>query len=264
MKADLHLHTTASDGAMSPSEVVEWAKNKGLEVIAVTDHDSVDGLDEAEINAKKTGLQFVRGIELSTYSICEIHILGYNFDYKNPDFVQELRKVKDLRIERNLRIGEKLKQLGIVTDIDFSADGLGRKNMAREMVARGYCKDTADAFERFLGIRGKAYCEAKRLTPVEAVCLIKRYGGFASVAHPKRYLLDKRLDSLLGGLKRFGLDGIELYYPTHTPQDIQAFGACAKKYDLIPTGGSDFHGEENREVDFDMGEKLRERLLEKE
>lgn len=177
MKADLHVHTTKSDGSLTPREVVRWAKNKGLDVMAITDHDSVAGLDEGRDEAKKLGIKFVGGIEFSTYSICEIHILGYNIDYKNPDFVQELQKVKDLRKERNVRIGQKLQDLGIKLDIDFASDGLGRMNMARELVKKGYCKDINDAFDTYLKPGAKAYCEAKRLTPVEAVKLIKKHGG---------------------------------------------------------------------------------------
>lgn len=242
MKADLHVHTTKSDGSLTPREVVRWAKNKGLDVMAITDHDSVAGLDEGRDEAKKLGIKFVGGIEFSTYSICEIHILGYNIDYKNPDFVQELQKVKDLRKERNVRIGQKLQDLGIKLDIDFASDGLGRMNMARELVKKGYCKDINDAFDTYLKPGAKAYCEAKRLTPVEAVRIIKKYGGFASVAHPKKYLLDKRLDILLGGLKQFGLDGIELNYPSHNEQDKKNFSELMNKYKLLPTGGSDFTG----------------------
>lgn len=252
MIADLHTHTICSDGATTPSQIAEWAKDKGVQALSVTDHDSVDGLDEARDKARSLGIRFVPGIELSTFSICEIHILGYNFDYKNPDFVQELRKVKDLRIARNLKIGEKLERLGIKLDMDFSVDGLGRKNMAREMVDKGYCRDIPEAFERYLGIHGKAYCESKRMTPVEAVCLIKKYGGFSSVAHPKRYLLDNRLDMLLGGLKKFGLDGLELNYPSHNEQDRLAFGQLAKKHRLLPTGGSDFHGEDDKNFVFEL------------
>ena len=119
MKADLHIHTNKSDGSLSPGEVVRWAKNKGLDVMAITDHDTVAGLDEGRDEAQKVGVKFVGGIELSTFSICEIHILGYNIDYKNPDFVQELQKVQDMRKDRNIRIGQKLKDLGIDVDIDF-------------------------------------------------------------------------------------------------------------------------------------------------
>lgn len=261
MKADLHTHTTCSDGSKTPSQIVQWAKDKGIEVLSVTDHDSVDGLDEARDEACQAGLKFVPGIEFSTFSICEIHILGYNIDYKNPDFVQELRIVKDLRIARNLLIGEKLKRLGIKIDIDFSVDGLGRKNMACEMVKRGYCRDIAEAFEKYLGTRGLAYCESKRLTPVEAVRLIKKYGGFSSVAHPKRYLLDNRLDMLLEGLKKFGLDGLELNYPSHTEQDKLSFGRLAQKHGLLPTGGSDYHGDEDKDFVFELDKRTEKRIL---
>lgn len=260
MKADLHIHTTNSDGSMTPSEVVNWAKNKGLDVMAITDHDRVSGLDEGYECAKKAGIKFVGGIEFSTFSICEIHILGYNIDYKNPDFVQKLQNVQNMRIDRNIRIGQKLQALGIDIDIDFSAEGVGRMNMARKMVEAGYCRDINDAFERYLKVGGKAYCEAKRLTPIEAVKLIKEFGGFASVAHPKKYLLDKRLDILLGGLKQFGLDGIELNYPSHTEQDRKNFELLMNKHRLLPTGGSDFHGDEDKNFIYDLDPRTARRL----
>lgn len=250
MKADLHIHTTKSDGSKTPTEVVRRAKSKGLELIAITDHDGVAGLEEGREEANRLGIKFVDGIELSTFATCEIHILGYNFDYKNPDFLAELQAVKEMRKERNRNIGKKLESLGIKTDIDFSADGLGRMNMARALVKTGYCTDTQDAFDRYLGVNGRAYCDARRLTPVEAVKLIKRYGGIASVAHPKKYLLDKRLDLLLGGLKQYGLDGLELNYPSHNESDKAQFEELMKKYGLIATGGSDYHGDEDKNFFF--------------
>lgn len=201
MKADLHVHTTKSDGSLTPREVVRWAKNKGLDVMAITDHDSVAGLDEGRDEAKKLGIKFVGGIEFSTYSICEIHILGYNIDYKNPDFVQELQKVKDLRKERNVRIGQKLQDLGIKLDIDFASDGLGRMNMARELVKKGYCKDINDAFDTYLKPGAKAYCEAKRLTPVEAVKLIKKYGGGCIRRTPEKILAGQEAGYFAGRAK---------------------------------------------------------------
>ena len=260
MKADLHIHTTRSDGSKSPTEVVRWAKEKGLEVMAITDHDSVAGLEEGREEARKLGIKFVDGIEFSTYSICEIHVLGYNIDYKNPDFVQELAYVKDMRRQRNQQIGTKLKALGIDLDIDFSGDGLGRMNMARAMVAKGFCNDVNEAFEKYLGPSGKAYCDTKRLTPAGAVQLIKKYGGFASVAHPKKYLLDKRLDLLLDGLKKFGLDGLELNYPSHNAQDMQKFETLMKAHRLLPTGGSDYHGDEDKNFVYELDVRTAKRL----
>lgn len=252
---DLHTHSTASDGELNAKELVRWAKSKGIEVLALTDHDSIDGLDEARIEADKQGIVFVPGIELSTYSICEIHILGYNIDYHNQDFVNELVRIKGYRKERNSRIVDNLAKLGIVLDNDYTQDGMGRKHIAKEMVAKGYCQDVGDAFDRYIGVRGKAYCDVKRLTPIEAVQLIAKYGGVSSIAHPKRYLLDNRLDSLISGLKAHGLDGLELYYPSHTEGDIASLQSLARKYNLIATGGSDYHGEEDRDFTFAMSLK---------
>lgn len=252
MKVDLHIHTTASDGLLSPTEIVKWAKDGGLKCIAITDHDTVDGVDEAIAEGRKLGVFVVPGIEISSFSNCEIHVLGYNIDYKNPAFCEELEKVKLLRKERNGIILDKLSALGIEVGIDKNADGIGRLNIAKAMLDRGYVKDVNDAFERYLGPRGKVFTEVKRITPLEAVSMIKRYGGVASIAHPKKYLLDKRLEILVGGLKKFGLDGIEAYYPRHTVQDEADLIRLVNKYKLIPTGGSDYHGYEDKYFQVDL------------
>ena len=246
MISDLHLHTTASDGKLSPTQIVRWANDSDLEVIAVTDHDTVSGLDEAEEEAKRLGVRFVRGIEISTFSVSEIHILGYNVDDKNPDFLNALDGVKQMRRERNIAIGKKLEGLGIKLDMDFEAQGVGRMNIAREMVREGVCRDVNDAFDRYLTVGAKAYCAVRRVTPIEAVKLIEACGGFATIAHPKKFLLDKRLEMLIGGLKPHGLRGLETYYPGHGEKEInQLLGLC-KKYGLLPTGGSDYHGDEDK------------------
>lgn len=260
LKADLHLHTTASDGSMSPSKVVEWAKKGGLQVMAITDHDTVAGLQEGKKRAEELDIKFVPGIELSAYSVCEIHILGYNIPYENKEFLQALDDVQNMRIERNIRIGEKLKNYGFNLDIDFTAKGLGRMNMAREMAKAKYVKDVQEAFEKWLGTGAKAYCETKRLSPIDAVKLIKQHGGFASIAHPKKYLLDGRLEMLVEGLKRFGLDAIEVNYPSHTENDKKELVALTKKYRLLETGGSDFHGDEDKDFVFALSGATRHAL----
>ena len=260
LKADLHTHTTASDGSMSPSKVVEWAVKGGLDVVAITDHDTVSGLAEGVQRAKELGIKFVPGIELSTVSVCEIHILGYNVPYENKDFVAALDSVQNMRIERNVRIGEKLRANGVNLDIDFHAQGAGRMNMAREMVRAGYARDVQEAFDKWLGTSGKAYCEAKRLSPIDAVKLIKEFGGFASIAHPKKYLLDGRLDMLVEGLKRFGLDGLEVNYPSHTDKDRAELQSLCRKYRLYETGGSDFHGDEDKDFVFELSDFTRRAL----
>lgn len=252
MKVDLHLHTTASDGLLTPTETVRWAKNGGLKAIAITDHDTVNGVDEAIEEGHRLGVFVVPGIEISSFSNCEIHILGYNIDYKNPDFCEELEKIKALRKERNAIILDKLSALGIETGIDPTAEGIGRLNIAKAMFDRGLVKDVNDAFERYLGPHGKVFTEIKRITPLEAVATIKRYGGISSIAHPKKYLLDKRLEILIDGLKRFGLDGIEAYYPRHTGQDEADLVRLANKYKLLTTGGSDYHGYEDKHFQVEL------------
>ncbi|MFR5833794.1 MAG: PHP domain-containing protein [Acutalibacteraceae bacterium] len=246
MKSDLHLHTTASDGTKSPSAIVEWAAERGLELIAVTDHDTVSGVEEAREKADALGVRFVAGIEISAYSNSEIHILGYNVDYRNKDFLKQVEGIKDMRRARNLLIGEKLAALGITPDVDFGADGVGRMNIARQLLKEGYVGDIQEAFDRYLGPKGRAYASTRRTSPLEAVKLISSFGGIAVLAHPKKYLQDRTLDMLITGLKPFGLKGIETFYPKHTAEDVAALTKTAEKYKLTVTGGSDYHGEEDK------------------
>ena len=247
MKVDLHLHTTASDGSMTPTQVVDWAKRTGLDLIAITDHDTVNGVDEAIKRGKEVGVRVLVGMEISSFSNCEIHVLGYNFDYKNPAFQEELAKIQGMRRARNGAILAKLNELGLPLSFTAEMDGVGRLNMAKEMVERGYVTDVNEAFEKYLGPKGRAYQEIRRTTPMDAVKLIKKYGGVASLAHPKKYLLDKKLDLLVGGLKAHGLDGIEVEYPRYTDYDKSEFTKIARKYGLVITGGSDFHGDEDKD-----------------
>ena len=250
MKADLHIHTSASDGLLAPAAAAEHMRALGVELLAVTDHDTVAGLDEAASACRDLGVRFVPGIEISAHSNSEIHILGYNIDYKNPVFREEIAKVKEMRRTRNIEVGAKLSALGVELGIDFAADGLGRMNIARLMVEKGYAKDVQDAFNRFLGPGGKAYSDTRRTSPLEAVKLISAFGGLPVLAHPKKYLQQKTLRLLVEGLKPFGLKGIETYYPTHSKEDADAIAAVADRYALIRTGGSDYHGEEDKPLDY--------------
>ncbi len=245
MRADLHIHTTASDGTLSPREAVEWAKARGMDALSVTDHDTVDGLAEAGLAAKELGIGFVNGIELSCWSVCELHILGYGF---TPDeaFEEELKTVKAMRRARNEAIGKKLSSLGVELDIDYASDGLGRMIIARKMVESGFVSDVSEAFDRYLGIGGRAFVEIRRLTPIEGVKMLKAHGAFVSIAHPKKLMQEGRLELLIGGLKRFGLDGLEVNYPGHSDSDRTALFKLCDKYRLLPTGGSDYHGEDER------------------
>lgn len=251
MKADLHLHTTASDGSLSPRDTVFRIADLGAELIAVTDHDTVDGLDEAAEAARERGVRFIPGIEISARVTSEIHVLGYNIDYKNPDFVHKLEEIKVMRVNRNLMIGERLAALGVAPSIDFGARGLGRKNIAEAMLAEKTVSSVQDAFDRYLGAKGTAYVEAKRVSPLAAVSLIKEFGGVAVLAHPRKYLLDKTLNALIEGLKGYGLAGLEVYYYGYGAEEVAALESAVKRYGLIATGGSDYHGDEDRSFLFE-------------
>lgn len=250
MRADLHIHTSASDGLKTPREAMEHMRELGVELVAVTDHDTVDGLDAAAETCRAIGMKFLPGIEISAHSNSEIHILGYNIDHKNPVFREEIAKVKEMRRTRNIMIGEKLAACGVKPDIDFSANGLGRMNIARAMVGEGYVKDVQEAFNRFLGPDGAAYADTRRMSPLGAVKLIAEFGGVPVLAHPKKYLQQKTLRLLVEGLKPFGLKGIETYYPTHSPEDVAAISAVADRYGMVKTGGSDYHGEADKALDY--------------
>lgn len=176
MKVNLHTHSVKSDGVFTPEEVVKIQRDDGIEAMSLTDHDNVSGIDEAIRAGEKYGLKVLPGIELSCYSVCEIHILGYNFDYKNPDFVQELENVKDLRRQRINKTVDKLHALNVPFDdsaLDFKNANLGRVHVAKEMVRQGLAKSVSDAFYQYLGSGKKAYIPGYRLRPMDGVKLIK-------------------------------------------------------------------------------------------
>ena len=244
VRCNFHMHTTCSDGAFTPKEAVNMQKDAGLDVIAITDHDSVDGIDEAKDECEKVGMRLVPGIELSSFSINEIHILGYNFDYKNPEFQKELTKIRRRRKERNVEIVEKLKNLGIFVDekeLGLENDSIGRHHIAIQMKKQGYVQSVSEAFDKYLGVGQPAHSAGNRLKPFEAVRLIKKYGGIPVIAHPLKLYQDKKLIPLIEGLLPFGLKGLECHYGTHNETDTETFLKIAKKYGLIATGGTDMH-----------------------
>lgn len=255
MRTDLHIHTTASDGAKTPSEIAEWARGKGLELIAVTDHDTVAGIAEARRAAREAGIAFLPGIEISAHSNCEVHILGYNVDETDADFAAAVAQLQSMRKRRNALIGDNLRALGIELELDFGADGLGRLHIAQALVKAGYASEVQEAFDKYVGPKGSAYAETRRTSPFEAVKLITAFGGAAVIAHPKKFLHDKTLEMLINGLKPFGLKGLETYYPKHSKDEEKALCAIADKYGLIRTGGSDYHGDEDRNFVFNPSEK---------
>ncbi len=245
MKYNLHTHSTYSDGILSPKELVLRQAEDGVGVMSLTDHDCVDGVGEAIEAGLKKGVKVLPGIELSSYGSFEIHILGYNFDYKNPDFCSRLKEICQLRELRIKKTLEKLKTSGVDISPESLCDEtgtIGRLHIAKQMVRLGVVKNVNEAFLKFLGAGKSAHIAGYRLRPFEAVKFIKEYGGVAVLAHPKKIPSDK-LELLVAGLVPYGLDGIECYYASHTQDDTRKYLALAKRHNLIYTIGNDYHDE---------------------
>jgi len=265
-EVDLHVHTTASDGTMSPAEVVRYAKEKGLRAIAITDHDTIEGLPEGIEEGKKQGLEVIPGVELSVdFPKGTMHVLGYYIDPTCTGLLDELMVLQQARAERNLRMIEKLRGLGIEIEISELKETpehgqIGRPHFAHTMVKKGYVQNIQDAFDRYLGKGGPAYVEKFRFSPEEAMRFINKAGGVAVLAHP--FTLNrpqqKDLEDVIAKLKAQGLDGIETYYPEHSEGQTKIYRHLAKKYGLLLTGGSDFHGLTKDKVDLGEGYEDRE------
>lgn len=245
MKADLHMHSVFSDGTDEVPAIVAKAKAAGLSLMSLTDHDTVKGVGLALEEGEKHGIKVLPGIEISTYAVCEVHILGYNIDINNDRLLTRLAEIEDKRHERIKAILTNLKKYNIELDEEKIFDRIGtvgRMHIAKQLLAKGYCQTITEAFDRYLGERGIAYVPSKRITPLEGVKLIKAAGGLAVVAHPLIFCQKGKLDDLIGGLKTYGLDGLEVYYPTHSLDDTAKLYDLAKKNRLIATGGTDYHG----------------------
>ena len=243
---DLHIHSTASDGKYSPAAIIGKAAEIGLKVISLTDHDSIDGIEPALKAAKNyPDLTFIPGVELSTeLTDGEAHILGYFIDYTSRDFQKELEKFRDSRLGRGQRMVAKLGELGIKIDWsrvqEIAGDGaIGRPHIAQALLEKGYIATFEEAFDKYIGRGGPAYVEREKVTPEEAVALILRAKGLPVLAHP---FTVKKPEAMVKILKAAGLIGIEAYYKDNTPAATEATLKLAKKYGLISTGGTDYHG----------------------
>ena len=245
-QADLHLHTIASDGRLTPTELVQLAARQGLKTIAVTDHDTTEGLAEAYEAAKNfPDLRIIPGIELSAdVPADEVHVLGYFINPNDPELQTELTKFREGRVGRAKAMVEKLGGLGIHVEWErvqhFAGDGaVGRPHIALALVEAGYCNEPKDAFPEYLGRNGLAYVERVKLTPAEAVGMIHRAGGAAVLAHPA-YMND--MEAGIANLAGIGLSGMEVHYAKYRDDTIRQLARLAREYDLIPCGGSDYHG----------------------
>ncbi|HZY30141.1 MAG TPA: PHP domain-containing protein [Candidatus Methylomirabilis sp.] len=250
-RVDLHLHTTVSDGALRPEELVRAAVIAGIQVMAVTDHDSVDGIKDAQRAASDLPIQVIPGIEVSAgLDGDDIHILGYFLDPDDRVLRETLSGLQEGRMTQARSMVDKLADLGwpLVWDrVMTIAQGgsVGRPHIARALIERGYVGSVNEAFSRFLRRGGPGYVEGQKLLPEEAISLIREAGGVPSLAHPiivgaSDYRLD--LDRLLPAMVEGGLEGIEAYYKGYTPELTASLLALASRYRLVPTGGSDFHG----------------------
>lgn len=249
-EVDLHVHTTASDGSMSPAEVVTYAKERGLRAIAITDHDTVEGVEEGIRAGRESKLEVIPGVELSVdFPKGTMHLLGYYIDPHCAELVEKLMVVQKARAEQNVKMAKRLQDLGVDIDLsevrELAGHGqIGRPHFARIIVQRGYARNIEDAFDRFLHKGGPAYVEKFRFPPEEAMKFIAKARGVATLAHP--FTLDKlqegELEDLVIELKEQGLEGIEVYYPDHTEEQRRLYRYLAQKYKLFISGGSDFHG----------------------
>lgn len=256
--ADMHNHTTFSDGQLTPEQVLTRLKKLGAKACAISDHDTVDALPEAVETAKAIGILFVPAIEISTYASKDVHILGYGIDYRSTEFLDTLSTIKEYRKARNIRLYEKLQSMGIKIDLDPAAKGVGRVHFALAMVKAGYCQSVNEAFDRYLGTGKPAYIQATKLTPLAAVKAISEAGGIPCLAHPKAYLADKSAELIVSGLVKYGLKALEVSYPSHNETEEKTLKALAIKYRLIPTAGSDFHYESSDSYNASFVPKMEE------
>jgi 3',5'-nucleoside bisphosphate phosphatase len=254
---DLHTHSNASDGSLPPVEVVRLAKERGLKAIALTDHDTIDGLAEAEAAGKQAGLEVIPGVEISArHPGGSMHILGYFLEYEDRLLAERLEVLKQARKDRNPQIVAKLNGLGIPMTMEtverISGRGqMGRPHIARALYEGGYVRNIQEAFDIFLGNQGKAYVSKFRFPPGEAIEMIREAKGVPVLSHP--FTLNLRnsedLRERLQELKGLGLAGIEVYYPEHSPEQEALYLSLARELGLLITGGSDFHGDNKPEVE---------------
>ncbi len=245
-KVDLHLHSTVSDGRLSPAEVIRKSAEAGLIVIGLADHDTVDGIVPALEAAKAfPQLRVIPCVEISTdVPEGEVHVLGYFIDYTHPELQATLRKMRNSRQERAQGMIAKLRNLGLPIEWErvqevAGSGSIGRPHLAQAMLEKGYIASIKEAFTKYIGWGGPAYVERDKMTPAEVVELILRANGLPVLAHP---LTINDPEAMIIELKAAGLVGIEAYYDGYTAEEINRLVSLADRYGLIATGGSDYHG----------------------
>jgi len=241
---DLHLHTTHSDGVHTPEDVVAFARQARLAVIAITDHDTLDGLPAAQAAAEAAGIDFIPGVELSASDHhADVHILGYYLDPETPGLAAELRILREGRLSRAERILDLLARLGAPLHLErvvtiAAGAPVGRPHIGAALIEAGHVGTMDEAFDRYIGYHAPAYVPKRTLDPAGAIDLVKRAGGVPVLAHPGSL----RRDDLIPALVAHGLVGIEVWHPKHDAQRVRTYMAAAETFGLLVTGGSDFHG----------------------
>ena len=244
---DLHIHTTASDGTDSPAQIVEMAAREGFTLIAITDHDTLRGTDEAIEAGRAFGVRVIRGVEVSAGGQTEVHVLGYGV--KDPDTMESvLTRMQETRATRMVSMVEKLNAMGIDVTLDevmaLSDGTVGRSHLARALVNRGVVHDVREAFIRYLSPGRPGYVERQKLTVEETVRLIRDCGGLAVIAHPGQNHGEKLWPAeRFRALMPLGLRGVEVFHMAHTPPVAAYFERIAREEGLLVTGGSDYHGQ---------------------
>ena len=250
--ADLHTHTVNSDGTFTVEEVVKLASEKGLDVVAVTDHDSVDGVrDEKKLREyeEKYKVEIIKGIEMScNLKGKDVHILGYFLNLEDKNFLKELERIAEIRNERNEKIIKKLADLKLPVTMEelleiVQGNVISKAHFAEIMLKKGYVSCKSDAFKNYLGKGGAAFVEKRDYQPADAVDILVKNGAFVSLAHPKLITDDfAEVERIVSDLVKHGLRGLEVNYYSFSKKDREKYMVLAEKYNLIITGGSDFHG----------------------
>lgn len=257
---DLHVHSNASDGTLSPTQVVELAAEKGLDAIALTDHDTTAGIEEAVKAAGRTGIELVPGIEFScVYQKTEIHILGLYINIHDPAFSAQLQKLLDIRNQRNEEMIRRFQADGFsITLEDLQAGNpdtvVTRAHFARILAEKGYVSSMDQAFKKYLQYGGKYCLRKEKIAPEHAMKILTDNHAFPSLAHIMQYKLGwAENEKLIAYLKDLGLQGLEVYHSSHNEGQIPRLQQLAKDYGLLPTGGSDFHGANKPDIQIGTG-----------
>lgn len=257
---DMHVHSTYSDGTLSVKEILEICKKKSLKGVAITDHDTVAAFEDSHYLDEKS-LDIIPGVELSTsYNGEEVHILGYNIDYKNECLLKTLDKIKNFRVHRVEEIINKLKHLGYDIEIEevflkaTKDSSIGRPHIARCLVEKGYFKDTNSAFEEILGNNKPAFVERYKLSSEEGINLIKSAGGIPVLAHPC-IIQSFSLSKVIADMIKYGVEGIEVFHTLHSKLDEGDLLNYVIKNNLLITGGSDCHEKLDSNGEFVIGSK---------